>query len=76
MVDTTNPLLEPSSLPFSLPPYGRIRPEHYAEAFDAGMREQRAEVERIVTTALESLTLGLIPPTVPPSISPCGVRLT
>ena len=51
MVDTTNPLLEPSSLPFSLPPYGRIRPEHYAEAFDAGMRGQRAEVERIVTTS-------------------------
>jgi peptidyl-dipeptidase Dcp len=49
MVDPTNPLLEPSPLPFSLPPYALIRPEHYAEAFDAGMREQRTEVERIVT---------------------------
>src|SRR4051812_48113730 len=49
MVDTANPLLEPSRLPFSLPPYDRIRPEHYAEAFDLGMREQRAEVEAIVT---------------------------
>ncbi|HET8988046.1 MAG TPA: M3 family metallopeptidase [Humibacillus sp.] len=49
MVDATNPLLQPSPLSFSLPPYALIRPEHYGEAFDAGMREQRAEVERIVT---------------------------
>src|SRR4051794_7551819 len=49
MVDAANPLLAPSPLPFSLPPYAQIIPQHYAEAFDLGMREQRAEVERIIT---------------------------
>lgn len=43
-----NPFLEPSPLPFSLPPFARIRDEHYAPAFDRGMSEQLAEVEAIV----------------------------
>ncbi|GAA2482316.1 M3 family metallopeptidase [Terrabacter carboxydivorans] len=42
-----NPLLEPSPLPFSLPPFGLIRDEHYTEAFDRGMAEHRAEVDAI-----------------------------
>ncbi len=43
----TNPLLTPSTLPFGLPTYAAIRDEHYIEAFDAGMAEQRAEVAEI-----------------------------
>jgi len=42
-----NPLLTPSRLPFSLPPFAQIRDEHYAPAFDAGMAEHRTEVEAI-----------------------------
>ncbi|MGE9809332.1 M3 family metallopeptidase [Janibacter sp. G1551] len=45
----TNPLFEPSPLPFSLPPFAQIRPEHYGPAFDEGMARQRAEVEAIAT---------------------------
>lgn len=44
-----NPLLEPSPLPFSLPPFGLLRDEHYTEAFDRGMAEHRAEVDAIAT---------------------------
>ncbi len=44
-----NPLLAPSPLPFSLPPFALIRDEHYPEAFDLGMTEHLAEVEAIAT---------------------------
>ncbi|MBN9212800.1 MAG: hypothetical protein BGO45_09735 [Microbacterium sp. 71-36] len=43
----TNPLLAPPSLPYDLPPYGSIRPEHYRPAFDAAFAAQRAEVDAI-----------------------------
>lgn len=42
-----NPLLEPSPLPFGLPPFADITLEHCREAVLAGMVEQRAEVAAI-----------------------------
>lgn len=47
MSDQSNPFLEPSPLPYGLPLFALIRPEHYREALEHGMREQRAEVEAI-----------------------------
>ncbi|MDQ1084077.1 MULTISPECIES: M3 family metallopeptidase [Microbacterium] len=44
-----NPLLAPPSLPYDLPPYGRIRAEHYLPAFDAAFAAQRAEVDAITS---------------------------
>jgi len=44
----SNPLLSGSPLPYGLPPFDRIRTEHVRPAFDAGVREQRAEVAAIV----------------------------
>ena len=44
-----NPFNAPSDLPFGLPPFDRIRPDHYRPAFAAGMAGQRAEVEAIAT---------------------------
>ena len=43
----TNPLLAPSPLPYSLPPYADLADDHFAPAFEAGLAEQRAEVEAI-----------------------------
>ena len=43
MGDPSNPFLEPSPLPYRLPLFALVRPEHYREAIEAGMREQRAE---------------------------------
>ena len=49
-VSSDNPLSRPSQLPFGLPPFGDITPEHSREALLAGMAEQRAEVAAIVAT--------------------------
>jgi peptidyl-dipeptidase Dcp len=42
-----NPFFTPSPLPFNYPPFDRIRDEHFAPAFDAGMAAQLAEVRAI-----------------------------
>ena len=47
-VTPANPLFEPSALPYGLPPFGEITPEHCHEALLAGMAEQRAEVAALL----------------------------
>jgi len=42
-----NPLLQPWQAPFGLPPFDRIRPEHFAPAFDHALGQHRAEVQAI-----------------------------
>jgi peptidyl-dipeptidase Dcp len=42
-----NPLLEPSTLPYQMPPFDRIRVSDYVPAFEAAMREQLREVAAI-----------------------------
>jgi peptidyl-dipeptidase Dcp len=42
-----NPFFEPWTTPFELPPFDRIRPEHFAPAFDQGMAEHLAEIAAI-----------------------------
>lgn len=44
---SANPLLQPSPLPFQSPPFDQIKLEHYAPAFEQGMKEQLAELEAI-----------------------------
>ena len=46
-----NPLLEPSPLPFHLPPFDKIKDADYAPAFEAGMAEQRKEIDAIAHAA-------------------------
>ncbi|MEL4359364.1 MULTISPECIES: M3 family metallopeptidase [unclassified Luteococcus] len=43
----TNPLLAPSTRPFGLPDFSALRVEHYREAMEVGLAEQRAEVAAI-----------------------------
>jgi peptidyl-dipeptidase Dcp len=45
MVD--NPFREPSTLPYQLPPFDKIKDADYVPAYEAGMREQREEVAAI-----------------------------
>src|SRR5882672_5826555 len=40
-----NPFLTESSLPYHVPPFDKIKDEHFAPAIDAGMRDQLKEVE-------------------------------
>jgi peptidyl-dipeptidase Dcp len=42
-----NPLLSPSPLPFQAPAFDKIRDSDFASAFDAGMKEQLADVNEI-----------------------------
>ncbi|WP_058834388.1 M3 family metallopeptidase [Luteimonas abyssi] len=44
-----NPFFEVSPLEFQYPQFDRIQDEHFAPAFDAGMQENLAEIERIAT---------------------------
>ena len=44
---TENPFSEAWNTPFELPPFDRIRPEHFPPAFDRGMAEHIAEIEAI-----------------------------
>ena len=42
-----NPFFEAWTTPFGLPPFDRIRPEHFPPAFDTAMAENVAEIEAI-----------------------------
>src|SRR5882762_4692244 len=46
-----NPLLTESSLPYHVPPFDKIKDEHFAPAIDAGMREQLKEVESVANNS-------------------------
>ncbi|HEY4081850.1 MAG TPA: M3 family metallopeptidase [Burkholderiaceae bacterium] len=43
----SNPLLKPSTLPFQYPAFDQIQDSDFAPAFDQGMREHLAEVDKI-----------------------------
>jgi peptidyl-dipeptidase Dcp len=44
---TANPLLTESTLPYQLPPFDKIKDEHFQPALDQGMAEELKEVEAI-----------------------------
>ncbi len=44
-----NPLLQPWTAPFGVPPFDLIRPEHFPAAFDQAMAAHKAEVAAIAT---------------------------
>ncbi|MEW2523024.1 M3 family metallopeptidase [Actinacidiphila alni] len=44
---TTNPFLNPSPLPYELPPFAEIEDAHYLPAFEQGLAEHLAEIEAI-----------------------------
>lgn len=46
-LDPRNPFATPSTLPFHAPPFDKIEDAHFLPAIEAGMAQQRAEVEAI-----------------------------
>src|SRR5581483_7385649 len=46
-----NPLLTESSLPYHIPPFDKIKNEHFAPAIEEGMREQLQEVETVANNS-------------------------
>ena len=47
--DSANPFFAKYSTPFEVPPFDKIKNEHYIPAFERGMAEQKKEVEAIVS---------------------------
>ncbi|HUX71589.1 MAG TPA: M3 family metallopeptidase, partial [Cellulomonadaceae bacterium] len=47
-LDPQNPFAAASPLPYGLPDFGAVRDEHFRPAFDAGMAQERAEIETIL----------------------------
>ncbi|BCW10955.1 peptidyl-dipeptidase Dcp [Arthrobacter sp. NtRootA4] len=47
----TNPLLDPSPLPYGLPPFAHISAAHYAEAVEAGLAAHLEEIDAITGNA-------------------------
>ena len=50
-MNSDNPLLEDWTAPHGLPPFDRIRPEHFAPAFHAAMQRQLDELQAIAQQA-------------------------
>ena len=48
---TENPFLKEYQTPFKVVPFDQIKTEHYKPAFEAGMKEQLAEIDAIVNNA-------------------------
>ena len=48
-----NPFLKAYETPFEVPPFDKIQNEHYLPAFEAGMKEQLAEIDAIVNNEAE-----------------------
>src|SRR6266513_194692 len=46
-----NPLLNESSLPYHVPPFDKIKDEHFAPATEEGMREELKEVEAVANNS-------------------------
>src|SRR3977135_4749001 len=46
-----NPLLVESALPYHMPPFDKIKDEHFVPAQEAGMREQLKEVDAVATSS-------------------------
>jgi len=49
--ESGNPFFAASDLPLGMPAFDRIRNEHFAPAFERGMAEELAEVERIAQSS-------------------------
>jgi peptidyl-dipeptidase Dcp len=47
----SNPLLQPWTGPYGLPPFAAVRPEHFGPAFEQAMREHLAEIDAIGAAA-------------------------
>jgi len=49
-----NPLLKESTLPYHLPPFDKIKDEHFVPAIEAGMREQLKEVDTVANNSAKA----------------------
>jgi peptidyl-dipeptidase Dcp len=54
VADTSNPFFTEYNTPFGVPPFEKIMAKHYVPAFEKGMAEGRADIEKITTSKKEA----------------------
>jgi peptidyl-dipeptidase Dcp len=50
---TENPFFSEYNTPFKVPPFDRIKPEHFIPAYERGMEEHKADIEAIINDSEE-----------------------
>ena len=53
VIDNKNPLLADWDTPFNVPPFEKVKLEHFAPAFEEAMKQHREEIEVILTNTDE-----------------------
>lgn len=48
-----NPFMAPYNTPYDIPPFDKIKPAHYIEAYNEGLKQARADLEQIVNNPEE-----------------------
>jgi peptidyl-dipeptidase Dcp len=62
VVVKSNPFFAPYNTPFDVPPFEKIKPEHYIPAFEKGMAEGKAGLEKILVIKEDPTFLNTIYP--------------
>lgn len=57
-----NPFMEEWDTPYGVPPFDKIKPEHYLPAFDEGMKQQKENIDAIVNSTEEPTFANTIIP--------------
>lgn len=57
-----NPFMEEWDTPYGVPPFDKIKPEHYLPAFEEGMKQQKENIEAIVNSTEEPTFANTIIP--------------
>lgn len=52
-IATENPFFSEYNTPFNVPPFDRIKPEHFIPAYERGMEEHKADINAIVNNSEE-----------------------
>jgi peptidyl-dipeptidase Dcp len=61
-INNDNPLLDKFDTPFEVPPFEKIKPEHYIPAFEKGMEDARKEITDLLKNKEEPTFANTIEP--------------
>lgn len=53
VISTENPFFSEYNTPFNVPPFDRLKPEHFIPTYERGMEEHKADIEAIINNPEE-----------------------
>jgi peptidyl-dipeptidase Dcp len=62
VINNDNPLMKEFDTPFEVPPFEKIKPEHYLPAFEKGMDDARKEIADLLKNRQEPTFINTIEP--------------